>query len=468
MGRRRTSSATELFVALRRDEPEPLFVQLERQLRDKIRTGRLPADSPLPSSRSLAAELGVSRGLVVRAYEDLAAEGYLCALPGGATVVATMAAEPARRLPTPATAPQLIDLRPGIPDLVEFPRGPWLRSLRRMLTELPSDRLGYLDARGVPELREELATYLNRVRGTATEPEAVTITSGFAQGMRVVAEALAARGARRIGVEDPSYPGAWAAIRAAGLEVVGIGVDRNGIIVDGLAQTDLDAILVTPAHQYPTGAVLPPARRTALLAWAAQRDGFLIEDDYDAEYRYDRTPVGAIHGLNPDRVIHIGTASKMLAPGLRLGWVLSPCDLTPAVTDAKRRADLGSPALDQLAFADLVASGQLAHHLRRMRPIYRRRRDALLRALAALLPSWTPVGASAGLHVLALLPAGVGSAEVVAAAEGAGVGLQPLTENRFTPPAPGERDGIVFGYGQHDEAAIERAIARVASVMPPG
>jgi len=406
----------ELIVTLDRADPEPLHRQLERALRDAVRGGRLTAGSLLPSTRALAGQAGVSRGIVVEAYEQLAAEGYLVARPGGATRVATAAHPAAARRSAIAPASVDFDFRPGRPDLGLFPREAWLRSVRRALGEAPSERLGYLDGRGVPELRMALADYLDRARGTAADPGDIVICSGFSQGLKLVGQVLHESGARRVAVEDPTQPETGDDLRAIGLEVVPIAVDESGMQVGDLDAADVDAVVVTAAHQYPTGGVLPPERRVALLAWAERSGGLIVEDDYDAEFRYDREPIGALQGLRPGRVVYAGSASKILAPGLRLGWFVVPTALSDRVARAKLVADLGSPAIDQLAFADFLAHGELDRHLRRMRAIYRARRDALLVALARHLPELRPVGASAGLHVLAWLPPDVDEAAVIAAA----------------------------------------------------
>jgi GntR family transcriptional regulator / MocR family aminotransferase len=462
MIRTRTSSALELLVPLSRSDPRPLHRQLEHGLRDAIRSGRLAPASALPSSRALAGQLGVSRGIVVEAYEQLVAEGYLAARPGGITRVARATTVTAPRPARPAPVALSVDFRPGRPDVDQFPRAAWLRSVRRVLNETPSVRFGYLDGRGTPELRAAVADYLNRVRGAAADAEDIVVCTGFAQGLRLAAQVLRAEGARRLAVEDPSDADYRAAAREAGLEVVGIPVDDAGLRVDRLVDCDADAVLVTAAHQYPTGGVLPPERRAALVAWATRRPGVVIEDDYDAEFRYDREPIGAIQGLAPERVVYAGSASKVLAPGLRLGWLVAPSRLVPAIAAAKVAADLGSPAMDQLTFADFLARGELDHHLRRMRPIYRRRRDALLDALDRHLPDVQPVGASAGLHVLAWLPQDLDEGLVVAAATAAGIGIAGLAPRRIDAAGPG---GLIFGYGAIVEEAIDAGVHRLAHIV---
>jgi GntR family transcriptional regulator/MocR family aminotransferase len=306
-----------------------------------------------------------------------------------------------------------------------------------------------------------LSAYLDRVRGTVTRVPDIVVATGFAQGLHLMAHALRATGVRRIGVEDP-----WQAMSretlARRLEVVPLPVDAEGLVVERLEAAGVDAVVVTPAHQFPTGAVLAPDRRAALLDWACRREAMIIEDDYDAEFRYDREPVGAMQGLAPERVIYAGTASKTLAPGLRLAWLAVPPSLAASVAEAKRTADLGSGALDQLALADFIEHGELDRHLRRMRATYRRRRDALLDALARHLPGMDPTGASAGLHVLAWLPEGIDDQAFMRDASRVGVALQAVSTSYAEAPA---RGGIVFGYGSIAEERIDAGLARVASVL---
>jgi GntR family transcriptional regulator/MocR family aminotransferase len=459
----RTSSATELLLRVRRDDSVPLHQQLEGELRDAIRSGRLAQDAVLPSSRALAAELGLSRGVVVEAYEQLVAEGYLLSRPGGATTVACKAVAMPAPTATTGDADPAIAFRYGRPDVSKFPRAAWLRSVRAALTAAPNDRLSYLDGRGMPELREALAGYLNRVRGTAAAPDRIVITSGFLQGFSLVARRLRDAGTSRIAVEDPSEDSPQAVLRSLGLEVVGVPVDESGIRVDVLARSGAGAVLVTPAHQFPTGAVLTPERRAALVAWAAEHDALVIEDDYDAEFRYDREPIGAIQGLAPARVVYAGSASKTLAPGIRIGWLLLPEELIDRVAQAKQDADRGTSAIDQLALADFLCRGEFDRHLRRLRPIYRSRRDALLLALARHTPALRPVGISAGLHVLTWLPSDMDEERVVAEARVRDLGVYGVSSYRIT--RNGTPGGLLFGYAGLAESMIERGVRLLAAAM---
>jgi GntR family transcriptional regulator / MocR family aminotransferase len=459
-----TRSNSELLVMLRPDAHVPLHRQIETSIRDSIRAGRLVRGASLPPSRVLAADLGVSRGVVVEAYQQLTAEGYLTSRAGGYTQVAEAGAvlqvpelRPAR-LPRPA-----IDLSYGRADVSSFPRAAWLRAIRSALTDAPNEVFGYLTGRGVPQLRTALAGYLNRVRGTVAEPEQMVICTGYAQGVSLLMGVLAAAGAKRLALEDPSSnDDALPAARAAGLEVIGVPVDGDGIRVDLLRDSGADAVILTPSHQWPTGSVLSARNRAELIRWATGRGAVIIEDDYDAEYRYDRTPVGALQGLAPGHVVYAGSASKTLAPGLRLGWFVLPGQLTEPMAAAKIAADRGSPALEQVALADFISRGEFDRHLRRMRPVYRRRRDALLAALARHLPGLEPAGVSAGLHLVTWLPPDLDEATVVGAARQAGVALDAVGPYRITNPGP---DGLIFGYATVNERAIAEGVARLAQVV---
>ena len=377
--------------------------------------------------------------------------------------MAAGAAPPAAAL-SPEQAPRpAIDLSYGRADVSSFPRAAWLRSIRAALADAPNEVFGYLSGRGVPQLRTAMAGYLNRVRGTVADPEQMVICTGYAQGVTLLMGVLAARGAQRLALEDPSSnDDALPAARAAGLDVTGIPVDGDGIRAGALRDSGVDAVILTPSHQWPTGSVLSAANRAAIIRWAADRGAVVIEDDYDAEYRYDRTPVGSVQGLAPEHVVYAGSASKTLAPGLRLGWFVLPAHLTEPMAAAKIAADRGSAALEQIALADFVTRGEFDRHLRRMRPVYRRRRDALLAALARHLPWLEPVGISAGLHLVAWLPPGLDEAAVVAAARRAGVGLDAVGPYRITNPGPG---GLIFGYATVSERAIAAGVATLAQVI---
>jgi GntR family transcriptional regulator/MocR family aminotransferase len=455
----------ELLVRLDRDGDEPLTSQLERELRDAIRTGRLGPDERLPSSRALARELGVSRGLVQECYAQLHAEGFLSTRTGSGTRVSA-GAQPA---PAPVTAvrtPQrgpAIDFRPGQPDLASFPRQDWMWAMREVSRSAPADALGYGDPRGSSVLREVLAGYLRRVRGAATDPEWIIVCAGFAQGVNLVLRTLARRGARHVALEDPGDTHPALSRDRWGLEGVPVAVDEDGVDVAALERTAAHVALLTPAHQSPTGVVLAPDRRQAIARWAQAHDATIIEDDYDAEFRYDREPVGALQGLAPAHVALLGTVSKSLAPAVRLGWIVCPPALVDDVAQAKELDDRGSPGLDQLALATLIRSGRYDRHLRAMRARYAGKRAALIEALATHAPEVELRGLAAGFHAVARLPAGSDEHAIAEAARARNVGLYPMSDLCWTgEPRPPE---LVIGFGDLSEPAIRRGIETVADLL---
>ncbi|NUT05926.1 MAG: PLP-dependent aminotransferase family protein [Hamadaea sp.] len=461
-----TGSGPDLLLQVDRNRPEPLRDQLERALRESIRTGRLATGERLPSSRALARDLGISRGLVTECYAQLQAEGYLVTRGGSATRVAAAAHPPAAASPTPAAdQPLRVDFRPGIPDLSSFPREQWSRALRRACRDAPNDLLACRDAYGDPTLRDVLAAYLRRVRGAATDPGHTVICAGYAQGLQLVLRALIDVGVRVVAFEDPGDPDQRAAATMLGLDVVAVPVDERGVDVAALAATDARAVVLTPTHQSPTGVLLAPDRRQALIAWATARSATVIEDDYDAEFRYDRAPVGALQGLAPNQVALIGSVSKSLAPALRLGWILSPPHLAPAVAHYKQLADRGSPAIDQLALADLIESGHYDRHLRHVRQRYAARRTALVEAIERHAPAVDLRGLAAGFHTVAHLPVDADEQDIIAAGRRRSVGLYGMSAYRFDHnrrPAQ-----LVLGFGNLTPAAIGDGIESIADLLQP-
>jgi GntR family transcriptional regulator/MocR family aminotransferase len=450
--------ATELFTDLDRSRSTPLRAQLERAVCDAIADGGLRPGDRLPASRLLAEAAGVSRGVVSEAYAQLAAEGWIEIRQGRAPVVRASAASGAvaspRRPPADELAPRL-DLTATAPDLSRFPRRAVMAAFRRTLAEMPDAALDYGDPRGDDVLRAELAAYLVRVCGVAAAPDRVVITGGYTQGLWLACRALAARGARRVAVEDPSLDDAWATIRSAGLQVIGVPVDGDGAQVD--ARLDADAFLVTPAHQFPTGALLSPERRRALLAWAADGGRYVLEDDYDSEYAYDSPPIRTLQRLAPERVVYLGTASKTLAPALRLGWMVAPAELVPAIAAERWAVDSGGPAIAARAFARLLATGEVDRHLRRTRREYHARRDRLVARLAERLPECRVEGASGGLHLLLRLPPGVDEGAVVAALAERRIRIRGLAGYRLAERG-GDGPALVLGFGRLNLAAIDAAV----------
>jgi GntR family transcriptional regulator / MocR family aminotransferase len=449
-----------LLIELDRQTERPLHEQIESLLREKIRSGRLAAGTQLPSTRGLAAELGISRGVVTEAYGQLAAEGYLSTRQGAPVRVArAMRAQQSRPAASSLLPSFAYHFHPGMPDLAGFPRESWLRSVRAALRELPLDVVGYGDPRGAPRLRDALAGYLGRVRGAIADPEHMMVCTGFMQGFSLTCRALRARGVSHIALEDPGWSVHRLIAHQAGLQITPIPVDSEGLVVAELAQAGASVVLVTAAHQYPTGAVLSGERRAALIDWAQDHDHLIVEDDFDAEFRYDRVAVGALQGLAPERILHIGSASKRLAPGMRLGWLLMPSWLTWELTSAKALEDGGSEVIGQLALGDFIARGELDRHVRRMRLRYQSRRKALIEALARWLPCARPSASAAGLFELVELPEHINEAALLEAATRRGVGAEGLAWTRLSSTGP---PGVLLGFGNLSEPAIDHGVRLLA------
>jgi GntR family transcriptional regulator/MocR family aminotransferase len=460
-----TSQPIDVLVSVVKDAHVTLGAQIEDQLRRAIRDGALRAGARVPSTRDLARQLDVSRSVVVDAYSQLAAEGYLT-LRQGARPQVSAAARPrevgAADAAAPAAAPRF-DFRPSAPDVASFPRTAWIRALREAVTEITDPDLLYGDPCGVEALRSALAEYLGRVRGVVADPAQVVVTCGYSQGQGIVCRVLAARGVKRIAFENPSHPDQRRVAAAAGLEIVPVAVDQDGVRIEDLKRADVDAVVLTPAHQHPTGAVLAGERRSDLIAWLRASEAIVIEDDYDAEYRYDRAAVGALQGLEPDRIVYAGSASKTLAPALRLGWLVVPAHMLDAVTDTKDVADCGTARIEQHAFARFLSRGELDRHLRRMRVEYRRRRDLLVHALADALPQATIRGIAAGLHATVELPQGYDERAILREAHARRIDLTTMGEFWF-----GSGNGpptLLIGYGQIAEPAIRAAVRELADAV---
>ena len=436
-------------------------------LRAAISDGRLAVGARLPATRVLAGDLGLSRGVVVEAYQRLTDEGLLSGRTGAGTVVTGLAgrplgvtrprAESGMRLPLPPSPGIDLDLAPGVPDLSAFPRAAWLRAERAVLAAATNADLGYGDPRGGPRLRAELAGWLARTRGVRAGADDLIVVGGVAQALALLSQTLRARGVTQVAVEDPGSRGTRDELAHWGLQPVPVPVDDQGLRVDRLAATGLGTVLLTPAHQFPTGVVLSPARRRALL----QRPGLIIEDDYDAEHRYDRAPVAAVQASAPDRVAYAGSVSKSLAPGMRLGWLIPPRELHAELVTAKHASDLGNPALPQLIFAHLLAGGDYERHLRTVRRRQHRRRDALLHGLREHLPQARVEGVAAGLHLLVTLPGPADDTELAARLEQCGVRTHPLSWHRQLDGPP----GLVLGYAALPPDRLLEAARRMGRTL---
>ena len=443
---------------------------LEAALREAIRSGRLHPGARLPGSRSLAADLGISRGTVVQAYTQLIAEGWLTGTTGSGTRVADLpgagsVAGPGED-PSPAAARLAVDLRPGRPDLSSFPRTDWATSVRRALSAAPYEDLDYAEPAGLPVLRAAVADYVTRARGVRADAAAVVITAGFTPGLACWPGCCAGSGR---GPWPPRIPG-WrhrdvlhaAGLATAPLEVGPAGADPGGLAPGRLAgRAPVRAVVLTPAHQYPRGVVLGARNRSAFVDWARREDGFIVEDDYDGEFRYDQQPVGAMQALAPDRVVFAGSTSKTLAPGMRLGWLVVPAALRVPLLEAMAELGAAVPAVQQLAMADLIGRGGYDRHIRRMRLVYRRRRAELAGRLAMPLE-----GVAAGLH--ALLP--VDSAEqeqaLIARGRRVGVDLHGLHAHGYWRDPGGDQPAaLILGYATPPPHAWSLALEALAEVV---
>ncbi|MFF3498751.1 PLP-dependent aminotransferase family protein [Streptomyces sp. NPDC003247] len=444
-------------------------------LREAVRSGRLAPGTRLPSSRTLAADLGIARNTVADAYADLVAEGWLTARQGSGTRVAegvpavptgqrgrTAAPSPGVAAPPREPHRPAYDLRPGTPDLASFPRADWLKAARRAVTAAPHDAFGYGDPRGRVELRTALAGYLARARGVRTDPGRVLVVGGFVHALKVLGAVLRARGVRTVAVESYRLDQHERLLTAAGLRTRPLPFD--GLGTDPVPPADAGAVLLTPAHQFPMGVPLHRDRRAAVVDWARRTGGLVLEDDYDGEFRYDRQPVGALQGLDPDHVVYLGTASKSLAPGLRLAWAVLPPGLAEEAAAAKGHIDTCG-VLDQLTLAEFIASGAYDRQVRSVRLRYRRRRDALVTALAAASPGARVTGIAAGLHAVVSLPPGT-ERSVVRAATWQGLALYGLSWFRHEEAVADPLDALVVGYGTPPDHAWTGALAALCRVLP--
>jgi GntR family transcriptional regulator/MocR family aminotransferase len=429
-------------------------------LRDAVRSGRLTADTMLPPSRSLAADLGLARNTVAEAYAELVAEGWLASRQGAGTWVVSTGANPLPPRPRGAPGTPTHNLMPGSPDVAEFPRSAWLASARRALQNAPNDAFRMGDPRGRIELREALTEYLGRARGVRTTPDSIVVCAGVRHGVQLLAQALGGP----VAVEAYSLFIFRNALAAMGVPTVPIGVDDLGARTLELADHDVTAALLTPAHHSPLGMPLHASRRTAVIEWATRTNGYAIDDDYDGEFRYDRQPIGALQGLSPDRVAYLGSTSKSMTQAMRLGWMALPDDLVDPVLAAGGGQQFFVDAITQLTLADFIASGQYDRHIRRMRTRYRRRRDALVDALAGFDVGIS--GLSAGVNLLLTLPDGA-EPDVLRRAGEAGIALSGLALMRHPLAGPdvAEQDGVIIGFAAPAESAFGRAVDALCGVL---
>lgn len=454
-------SWTSLDLHLELDGARGRTRAVEHALREAILGGRLAAGEPLPSSRALAADLGLARGTVVEAYGQLVAEGLLIARRGmGTTIAPRPPGSPGPQPRRPATP--VADFTVGSPDLGGFPTAAWGRAVRAVLHR-GAREFGMLDPQGALRLRRALTGYLGRARGVHTDAERVVVCSGFVQGLRLVCEVAADRGARRVALEDPCMPHYRDIVARVGLVPTALPVDEDGARLPPSGSEGPDVVVLTPAHQFPLGVRLTAARRAGFRRWARETGALIVEDDYDAEFFHDGASIPTLQADAPEHVIYAGSASKILAPGLRLGWLAVPDRLVEAFVVAKRRADWGSSMPDQLALAEMIESAALDRHVRRARSECRSRCDALLAMLADRPGRATAVGVAAGMHaVLALPPDSPGEAALAATAAARTLVVDVL--GRYyagCPPFP----ALVVGYATPPAHGYAAALRELAALL---
>jgi GntR family transcriptional regulator/MocR family aminotransferase len=482
-----TTLPSGLPVVIDRTAPAPLAVQISAQLRAAVTGGVLHAGDRLPSSRDLAASLGLSRTVVTNAYARLFAEGWLEGRHGSGTYVAdvtpgqpqpaarsrsgSMAATAAPGTPERPDEPdrkrRLIDLQPGISWAEGIEPAAWRRAWRQAGAHLPSR---WPDPYGLPELRQEIAAYLRRSRGLAVTPAHVLVTQGVSSGLALLADALLTPGGQA-GLEEPGYPTGREVLRRAGARVVPCRVDAHGIVPEELPG-DLTLLYTTPAHQYPLGGRLPVSRRQALIAWARATGAVIVEDDYDSEFRYDVGPLPALHSMDPDVIVYLGTASKVLATAFGAGWLVAPPELVDRLAALRPRLGVRIPEPVQHAVLALLRSGDLERHVRKMRLEYARRRAALVEGLTHAGPDaagasgdrvpFRLLGDTAGMHVVLELPDGYPAARLVAAAAERGVAVYSLDRYFAGPPA---MSALILGYGTATLSQVRRAAAALAPLL---
>lgn len=456
----------ELPVSLDPAGDLPLHRQLADQLRDAVHNGELGAGQRLPSSRTLAARLAVSRTVILAAYAELSGEGYLDGHHGSGTYVCPDLRVPRTDPPPPVgqvrveSAPHrtIIDLLPGRADTSALAGPDWRRAWRAAADHPPPTDQG--PASGLPELRQEIAAHLQRFRGLRCAAHEVIVTTGTRNGLELLA---AVRGDRLVGIEDPGYPAVYRIFSALGARVDSLPVDDAGLITELLPATAPapTAIYVTPAHQYPLGGRLPASRRLDVLRWARTHDALVIEDDYDSEFRFDVPPLPALAAIDRDRVVYLGTLSKVLSPSLRVGYLLAPPYLQHQLVRQQEIVGYRVPHIVQAALASYLADGALARHIARMRRIYAAKRHLLIKLLEST--ALTLRGLDAGLHGVLRLPPEADEHDVVDRLAEAGILLTGLAE--YHHKAEGQEHGLVLGYGAASPTDLHHAVAALTAVL---
>ncbi|MFF2192396.1 PLP-dependent aminotransferase family protein [Streptomyces sp. NPDC058157] len=457
----------QLELTVNRESRLPLAVQVRNSVRELVENGTLWPGTRIPSSRQLALDIGVSRSVVVEAYEQLSAEGYLETRRGSGTTISARGQSDEGAVSTLAPPdPELAlkarwDLRTGTSNVMDFPRQEWIRCVTAVVNDAGRQELGYSAPAGVPLTRRVLVGYLGRVRGVRSRPQDLMVTAGFAQGLALTCKVLLDRGHTTLGVEDPGHPGEREFITSSGLRPVGIPVDEDGLRVDLLEESDVRAVLVTPANQFPTGARLGQERRERLIAWAHKVDGYIVEDDFDSAFVHPGDQLPALQSLAPDRVVYAGSASKTLAPALRLGWLAAPSELMASIEHVRAGWDIGCSGLEQLAFTRFIDTGALDRHQRKLRAEFHRRRQVIRRQTEACLPGARLTGIDGGLQAYLQLPPHLDEPALVRAARDQSVLVRGSRFYTLTdasrPPA------LVISYATVDCAGLAKSLQVIGS-----
>lgn len=526
----------EINVQIDASSNLPLHQQIYDQLRDAILTGRVRSQQRLPASRYLATMLGVSRTTITQSYDQLISEGYLETRPGAGTFVCSQLPDDLLKAYTPhleaadqdnasSTAPNLSESSPsdlalsglalsdygdlliqtpdrifrpteelsfsyGVPALDLFPIKLWRKLWNRRAT-VSADWMQYsLDPMGYAPLRTEIATYIRQVRAARCQSNQILITNGTQQALSLIVRLLVSapeRGAveksshSSIAIENPGYLSAQRIFASSGAPVIPVPVDADGIVIDGphglrslSAKHLIKLVYVTPSHQFPTGVLMPLSRRLALLSWAQENNAIIIEDDYDSEFRYSGRPAPALQGLDSNgRVLYVGTFSKIMFPGLRLGYIVLPPALVPIFRRSKWLADRQCSMLEQQALADFIAEGYMAKHIRRMRSLYASRRKVLTQGLHDVFAGiQTPssggvniLGDESGLHIMAELPLKKSDAQIISEAQCHKVEVFSAQTQYWHPKTACKNGAFIFGFGNISEAAIQEALNRLQPVF---
>lgn len=466
---------TTFLIPFEPSSPVPYYRQIYDGYRNAILSGQLRPGERLPSTRALATELGISRLPAVSAFEQLLHEGYIEGRQGSGSFVketipdelATVERVPARDVKAATVRAPHSNFGPfrvSLPALDRFPHALWSRIVARQAKGLTIETMAYGDPAGHMPLREAIADYLRTARAVRCEAAQVLIVSGSQMALQICALALLPRG-KSVCIEEPGYPGARDALQRGGARFVPVRVDDEGIDVDALASRgrDVRAVYVTPSHQYPLGMSMTASRRLALLEWARRTGSWILEDDYDSEYRYASRPLGALQGLDAaERVIYIGTFSRVLFPALRIGYLVVPLPLVGTFLRIRESLDLFQPSLEQLVLTEFLRDGHFARHIRRMRALYHARRDALLGALREFAPQLEPYNSDAGIHLTAFLPPGVDDLEVVAEAARRGLNATALS-TCYAGQNP--RHGLILGFGGASERRIRMAVRKLGEIL---